>query len=98
MSESLATDPEVWVRFPALPDFLSSGAGKGQLSLVSITKELLERKSSGSSLENREYGCKDVTLTMWKPLTAKIGTTFAEKRWSLDQYRSLADSGHGENI
>jgi hypothetical protein len=29
-SEFLATDPEVWVRFPALPDFLrSSGSGTG---------------------------------------------------------------------
>jgi hypothetical protein len=26
-SEFLATDPEVRVRFPALPDFLSSGSG-----------------------------------------------------------------------
>jgi hypothetical protein len=26
------------------------------LSLVSITEELLERKSSGSGLENRDYG------------------------------------------
>jgi hypothetical protein len=29
-SEFLATDPEVWVRFPAPPDFLrSSGSGMG---------------------------------------------------------------------
>jgi hypothetical protein len=29
-SEFLATDPEVWVRFPTLPDFLrSSGSGTG---------------------------------------------------------------------
>jgi hypothetical protein len=29
-SEFLATDPEVWVGFPELPDFLrSSGSGKG---------------------------------------------------------------------
>jgi hypothetical protein len=29
-SEFLATDPEVWGRFPALPDFLrSSGSGTG---------------------------------------------------------------------
>jgi hypothetical protein len=35
-SEFLATDPEAWVRFPALPDFLekkkrktSSGSGMG---------------------------------------------------------------------
>jgi hypothetical protein len=29
-SEFLATDPEIWVRFPALPNFLrSSGSGAG---------------------------------------------------------------------
>jgi hypothetical protein len=28
-SKFLATDPGVWVRFPALPDFLSSGSGMG---------------------------------------------------------------------
>jgi hypothetical protein len=60
-SEFLATDPEIWVRFPALPDFLrSSGSGtRGSLSLVSTTEELLERKSSGSGLESREYGRRD---------------------------------------
>jgi hypothetical protein len=42
-SEFLATDPEVWVRFPALPDFLrSSGSGTGPLSLVSTNEELTE--------------------------------------------------------
>jgi hypothetical protein len=46
--------------FPALPDFLrSSGPERGPLSLVSTTEELLERKSSGSGLETREYGCRD---------------------------------------
>jgi hypothetical protein len=29
---------------------------RGPLSLVSITEELLERQSSGSGLENRDYG------------------------------------------
>jgi hypothetical protein len=31
------------------------GPERGPLSLVSTTEELLERKSSGSSLENRDY-------------------------------------------
>jgi hypothetical protein len=35
------------------------GLERGPLSLVSTTVELLERKSSGSGLENREYGCRD---------------------------------------
>jgi hypothetical protein len=39
-SEFLATDPEAWVRFPALPDFLR----RAPLRPVSTTEELLERK------------------------------------------------------
>jgi hypothetical protein len=51
----LATDPEVRVRFSALPYFLRSvSLERGPLSLVSTTEELLERKSSGFGLENRE--------------------------------------------
>jgi hypothetical protein len=34
----------------------SSGSGTGLLSLVSTTEQLLGRNSSGSGLENREYG------------------------------------------
>jgi hypothetical protein len=32
---------------------------RSPLSLVSTTEELLKKKSSGSGLENREYGRKD---------------------------------------
>jgi hypothetical protein len=35
------------------------GLERGLLSLVSKTEELLGRNSSGSGLENREYGCGD---------------------------------------
>jgi hypothetical protein len=35
------------------------GLERGSLSLVSTTEELLERKSSGSGLESREYGHRD---------------------------------------
>jgi hypothetical protein len=56
----LATDPEVQVRFPVLPDFWEVVCLKrGQLSLVSTIEELLERESSDSGLENRKYGRKD---------------------------------------
>jgi hypothetical protein len=56
----MATDPEDWVLFPALPDFLrSSGSGTGSSAFVSTTEELLERNSSGTGLENREYGRVD---------------------------------------
>jgi hypothetical protein len=37
------------------------GLERGPLSLVSTTEELLERKSSGSGLENREYGRRDTS-------------------------------------
>jgi hypothetical protein len=51
--EFLASDPEVQVRFPALPVVV--GLERGPLSLVSTTEELLGRKSSGSGLEIRDY-------------------------------------------
>jgi hypothetical protein len=34
------------------------GMERDPLSLVSTIEELLERKSSGSGLENRDYGCR----------------------------------------
>jgi hypothetical protein len=54
---------------------------RGLPSLVITIEEVLERKSSGSGLENT-------------PLSAKVGTNFADKRRSLGQYSSFTDSGH----
>jgi hypothetical protein len=67
--EFLATEPEVWVRFPALPDFLE----RGPFSLVSTTEGLLGRNSSGSGLENLDY-CRrgTATLTTRHPSIRKI--------------------------
>jgi hypothetical protein len=56
----VVTDPDIRVRFPELPDFLrSSGYGTGSTRIVSTIEELLERKSSGSCLEIRDYGRRE---------------------------------------
>jgi hypothetical protein len=51
------------------------GLERGPLSLLSTTEELLGKNSSGSDLENREYG-----LSIYPQ---NVCTNFAEKRWSL---------------
>jgi hypothetical protein len=59
---------------------------RGPLSLVSTTEELLGRKSSGSGLENREYGRRDpVTLTTWHPLSAKAGNQSLRRQAAVAQ-------------
>jgi hypothetical protein len=68
----LATDPEARVRFPALLEKKVVDLERGPLSLESTTEELLERKSSGSGLENREYGRRD-------PSCLPRGTLYPQK-------------------
>jgi hypothetical protein len=48
------------------------GLERGPLSLVSTTEEILERKNSGSGLENREYGRRD-------PSRLPRGTLYPQK-------------------
>jgi hypothetical protein len=51
------------------------GLGRGPLSLVGTIEELLDRKSSGSGLGNRDYDSRgSAALTTWHPLSAKVGT------------------------
>jgi hypothetical protein len=68
------------------------GLERGPLSIVRIIEELLEWKSSGSGLENWDSRPRgSVALTTWHSLSAKVGTSFANKRRPLGRYSSLAD-------
>jgi hypothetical protein len=51
------------------------GLERCPLSLVSTTEELLGRNSSGSSLQNRDYGCRDPPVCPRDTsLSTKVGT------------------------
>jgi hypothetical protein len=74
------------------------GLERGSLNLVRTIERLLERKSSGSGIESREYFCRD-------PLHLSRDTLYPQKfaltlliSGSLGQCSSLADSVHGINF
>jgi hypothetical protein len=69
---------------------------RGPVSLVRTIEELLEGKSSGSGLENRDKRpWKFFALTTQHPLPAKVDTNFADKGRSLGRYSLFAVYGHG---
>jgi hypothetical protein len=65
---------------------------RGPLSLVTAIEEPLERESSGSGLDSREYGRRDPSRWPRGSLYPQnAGNNFVNKQWSLGRYSSLAD-------
>jgi hypothetical protein len=74
------------------------GLERGPLSLVSTIAELLERKSSGSGLEIREYGLRDPSrspypqkLTLTKPTSGGRSVSIVLSRTQATEFSSAKD-------
>jgi hypothetical protein len=73
------------------------GLGRGPLSLVSTIEELFERKSSGSGLENRNYGRRGFAVEDYaKPIhPQKLSLTSPTGAGRSVGIVRPSDSGHG---
>jgi hypothetical protein len=57
--DNIKTDARFHPEDQASCSFEVMGLERGPFSLMSTAEELVQRKSSGSGLENREYGRRD---------------------------------------
>jgi hypothetical protein len=95
-SEFLAANPEVWVRFPALANFLrSSGPGTGSTQPHEDKWGATFKRISGSSIENWDLRpCGIRSADHATPLYSQtLAINFANKWRSNSRYSSLADQG-----
>jgi hypothetical protein len=77
------------------------GLERGPLNLVSTTEELLERKSSGSDAEKRDYGRRgSAALTTQHPSIRKLvltSPTSGSRSVGVEVSRALLRLRHGYN-
>jgi hypothetical protein len=68
------------------------GLERGPLSLASTIEELLERKSSGSGLQNRDYGRREsaALATRYPSIRKSWQATSGSRSVSTDQLRTKA--------
>jgi hypothetical protein len=85
------------------------GLERGPLSLVNTIEELLERKSSGSGLESREYGRRDPSrrpritlypqrLALTSPTSGGLSFSIVRSRTQAAELNSDGDRQNGWNI